>query len=390
MPFTAQVFARKLRDLRQSLDDTIDVVAAATGIAAESLAALEAGGVTPSGDQVLIIADYFSRDFTWLIDDEAPDPDENATHLLRSEGGQLIPADRHAIAEFIHLCKSEALLEDLLELRTHIPQFSWASARRAGKIPTHKQQGIDCARAFRQWRGLQPNELIPDIFQWMRDAGVRVFRRELQSESAISGLFVRHPDAGRCVLINYSQDIYRQRFSAAHEVGHALMDDNKPFNVSRDADQDATSWIETRANSFASAFLMPPELLSRLATPEQWRRPDKIIDVADRLLVSIPALLSALRRDNVIDEATRTALREQRLRLPVKREPELTGDLSARDLERKQALLRLGLHRSYVLKGLEAHQRGLVSLAKLADIFLVDPSDVGELANLFGTSLHHD
>jgi Zn-dependent peptidase ImmA (M78 family) len=382
MAFTAMGFARKLRDLRGSLDDSLNVVADATGISTDVLTDLEAGAATPSGDQVLILADYFNRDFTWLIEDEAPDPDENASQLLRSEGGELTSLDRHSIAEFVHLCKSQALLEELLEQRPHVAQFSWAPAR--SRTPT--QQGIDCARAFRQGHGLPSNELIPDIFQWLRDVGIRVFRRALRSDSAISGLFVRHPEAGHCILINYSQDIYRQRFSAAHEAGHALMDEGKPFNVSH-TDNSDSGWIEGRANSFASAFLMPPELLAILGTPEQWCRPEKIIYAADRLSVSIPALLSALRRDNLIDEATRTNLREQRLQLPEKREPELAGGLSTRELERKQAMLRLGLHRSYVLQGLEAHHRGLISLAKLADMLLVDSSDVSDIASLFGTRI---
>lgn len=380
-------FAQKFNDLRQSFEVTLETIADATGIGVAILQELETGSIPPTGDQVLILADYFRRDFAWLIQDEAEDPDANATRLFRTESQKLSQGDRHAIAEFIHLCKSQALLEELLEQKQQIARYSWPPPQ-GFKKPTHKQQGIDCAEAFRRWHKLPATENIADIYQLLRDSGLRVFRRALPPGSAISGLFINHPDAGRCILINFSEDIYRQRFSAAHEAGHALMDEGEPFNVSTESDS-GNNWVEMRANSFASAFLMPGELLKQMWRPEQWRQPDRIIDAANRLSVTIPALLSALRRENLISEETRSELKDMWLRLPEKREPELGEQLSPRERERKQTLLATGLHTKYVDQGLEAHRRGLISLGKLAEMFLVDPQDVGELAALFGRTLQH-
>ncbi|MEO5336628.1 MAG: XRE family transcriptional regulator [Magnetospirillum sp. WYHS-4] len=382
MAFTAQRFAGKLRNLRESFGNSLTEVASATGIGTQALQALESGTATPTGDEVLILADYFKREFPWLIDDDAVDPDENMTLLLRSEGGRLAAADRHAIAEFLHLCKSQALLEELLEIRPAVAEFKFLV-----KGGYFKGQGIDCAQAFRKWHQLPVNGIVPDIFDWLRGAGLRVFRRPLPN-SPISGLFVRHPEVGKCILINASEDLYRQRFSAAHEAGHALLDADKEFNVSSQADDGSIDRTEIRANSFASAFLMPPEILKMLGTQDQWLRPEKIVDAADRLSVTIPALLSALVRDKIIDEAARFNLRNMRLRLPEKREPELDG-LTGRQLDRKKALLATGLHSKYVQQAFEAHRQGLISSAKLAEMLLVDPSEVVELASLFGTSLHH-
>jgi len=71
MAFASQGFAQKLQSLRESFGNTLDEVAAATGI---KLQALEIGTPTPTGDEVLILADYFKREFSWLIDDEDSDP----------------------------------------------------------------------------------------------------------------------------------------------------------------------------------------------------------------------------------------------------------------------------------------------------------------------------
>lgn len=382
MAFTAKRFAQKLKDLRESFGNTVDEVADATGIQSQALLDLENGTITPTGDEVLILADFFKCEFPWLIEDDAINPDENAVLLLRSEGGRLAATDRHAIAEFMHLCKSQALIQDLLELHSNTDEFQ---IKVRGTY--YKRQGVECAREFRRWHHLPPNSVIPDIFQWLRSAGLKVFRRELLN-SPISGLFIHHPEAGRCILINSSEDPYRQRFSAAHETGHALMDTEKGYNISDKSDSTSYDLTEIRANSFASSFLMPPELIKMIGTPEEWQRPEKVQEAAELLFVSVPAILSALVRDKVIDQNTRAYLRNMNLRLTDKQEPELIG-FSGRELKRKAGLLAIGLHSTYVSQAFEAHHRGLISAAKLAEILLVDPSEVSELATLFGVSLRH-
>ncbi len=379
MPFTTQKFSQKLSNLRQSFGNSFKDVSNATGIPIQSLQGFESGGKTPSGDDILILSDFFKCEFAWLIEDDELNPDENIISMLRSESRRLATTDRHSIAEFLHLCKSQALLEELLEIKPKTSGFRFTP--RGNFYIGH---GQECARSFREWHKLPTNAIIPDIFQWLRDAGFRLFRRALPN-SKISGLFVRHPYAGYCILINFSEDIYRQRFSAAHEIGHALMDADIPFNVSDPLDDSSHKFREIRANSFASCFLMPNELLTKLGTSEQWRQPDKIEDVAHKLSVSVPALLSALKRSNLLDEQTRSSLRKLELRLPQKNEPELRGNLTNRQFERKQALLATGLHADYVSIAFEAHRRNLISLAKLADILLVDIRDVVELADIFGT-----
>lgn len=383
MAFTIQGFARKLRSLRESFGHSVAEVADNTGIGTQALQALEAGTVSPTGDEVLIIADFFRQDFSWFIDDQAENPDENMTLLLRSEGGRLTASDRHAIAEFVHLCKSQALLEEMSGHRLVGGEFAFTP-----RGSYYKGHGIDCAKALREYHKLLPNAVIPDIFDWLRKSGLRVFRRALPS-STISGLFVRHPEAGRCILINYNDDIYRQRFSAAHEAGHAILDADKPYNVSDMNDADSNELVELRASTFASCFLMPPELLKMFGDADQWRRPEKVAEVAGRLFVSIPALLSALKRDKILDAQAITAIKDSYPRLPSKQEPELMGDYTALQLERKKALMASGLHASYVQQVFDAHRHGHISLAKVADMLLVEPGDVSDIATLFGTSLRH-
>jgi hypothetical protein len=85
-----------------------------------------------------------------------------------------------------------------------------------------------------------------------RSIGIHVFRRRFDN-SSISGVYVKHPVAGSCVLVNYSEDIYRQRFTAAHQAAHAISDQDEEVIVSFVlANNDLR---EVRANTFAPSFL---------------------------------------------------------------------------------------------------------------------------------------
>jgi Zn-dependent peptidase ImmA (M78 family)/transcriptional regulator with XRE-family HTH domain len=381
MPFSPDQFAAKLLELRTSFGASSEDVSTATGLSPSRLSMLETGQTSPTGDEILIVATYFSCDFSWLIEDNAENSDANLRVLFRIEGERISSADRRSIAEFIALCKNEAFLDDVLGHRHAPSNFEFIPK---GWKETDK--GRNCARDFREAHRLPLNAYIPDVFDWLRSAGFRVFRRSLIS-SPISGLFVEHPIAGKCILVNYTEDKYRQRFSAAHEAGHALMDAGKEFNLSGPEDYSSGSLNEMRANAFASAFLMPPELLQKLGSPADWNRPDKIVDTADRLWVSIPALLSALRSAGLIDDHTREAMKGKMLRLPEKREPELSGDLSPRQFERKEALLRVGLHQAYVGRCFEAFKQNEISMGRLSEMLLVDASEIAEIAAVFHVSI---
>ena len=101
-----------------------------------------------------------------------------------------------------------------------------------------------------------------NLYQELRKIGIHIFRMELNN-SGISGLFIRHPRAGKCVLINADENIYRQNFTLAHEIGHALMD-GIDFNVSLSNEDKSSQFRESRANAFASNFLLPKNIISKI------------------------------------------------------------------------------------------------------------------------------
>ena len=128
--------------------------------------------------------------------------------------------------------------------------------------------------------------------------------------SSISGVMIRHPEAGRCILVNYDEDVYRQRFTAAHELAHALMEDSE-FNVS--LTRDGSNLMEVRANTFASHYLVPPAfarvVLSRIATWDDIA----ITEWAKRLKVSTEVLRISLKDMGIIDNIIFNQLKGSRV-----------------------------------------------------------------------------
>lgn len=379
MAFTARAFGRKLTTIRTAFGQDRETLALSSGIGADRLVVLEEGGAEPTGDEVLILADRFKKNFRYFLVDDASDPDADVEFLFRHNGDDLPPADRVAISEFVYLCRCQATLEREMGRRPLHPGFQFR--------PTSTYfigHGRRCAAELRRHLGLNDNEVIRDVFASMRSMGFKVFRRRLEN-SNISGLFMRHPEAGPCVLVNLAEGMARQRFSAAHEWGHGLMDD-KPIILSTIGEWSSTDLVELRANTFASDFLMPPAVLSSVG--ERWNDPKVVSDWADRFRVSVPALLTALVAAKLITREKREELRSA-VRPPEPPDPELEG-VNPTQLQRRRLLLERGISAEYVHLCFDAFSRKLISFGLLCEMLLSSESGVQDIAQVFGQSIYRD
>jgi Zn-dependent peptidase ImmA (M78 family)/transcriptional regulator with XRE-family HTH domain len=380
MAFTAKEFGRKLATIRTAFGQDREALARSSGIGSDRIALLEAGGAEPTGDEVLILADRFKKNFRFFLADGASDPDAQVEFLFRTSGDDLPPADRIAISEFVYLCRCQATLERDLGRRPSHPGFEF---RATGKFL--KGHGQKCAADLRRHLGLKDNEVIRDVFGSMRSMGYKVFRRRLEN-SNISGLFMRHPEAGPCVLVNLAEGMARQRFSAAHEWGHGLMD-GEPMVLSTIGEWTSNDLIELRANTFASDFLMPPAILSSVGS--QWNDPKIVSDWAERFRVSVPALLTALVAAKLITREKREELRSA-ARPPEPPDPELEGVTNPTQLRRRRLLLERGISVEYVHLCFEAFSQDLISFGLLCEMLLSSAAGVHEIAQLFGRSIYRD
>jgi Zn-dependent peptidase ImmA (M78 family) len=370
----------KLAKYRGQLKESIVEVATATGIDSARLTSLEAGQAEPTGDEILILADHYRCDFKFFISNEQVAPFEQTETLYRAHGADFTKEDRRAVQDFLYLCETEAFL--MLELGQRTRAFDFT--------PTgtfFKAHGADAAARLRAALGNSDREVPRDVYAEFRSVGVHMFRRKL-GNSNISGLFVLHPVAGKCALVNYSEDIYRQRFSAAHEMAHAIFDSAQGASVSY-TKPGQRDMLEVRANRFASCFLMPPAFLDNLPDPARWSDADAIRWASD-LRVSCDALGIALKESQLIDEATSERFRRLRVPREAKIDPELPETLNATSRERKARLLEVGLSDFYVGLCFEAYSRGAISVGRLAEALLCSQGELGELASIYGRTLRGD
>lgn len=373
-----QVLGLKLLRYRDQLTQTLDEVAISTGIGAERLGLIETGQAEPSGDEILILADHYRCDFKFFISNDKVAPFDQIETLYRAHEHEFSKQDRGAVQEFLYLCDTEAFLME--ELGRRPVEFSFQP------VGLHfKSHGEKAAVALRKTMGHDDRQVPRDIYAEFRSIGVHVFRRKL-GNSNISGLFILHPAAGKCVLVNYSEDVYRQRFSTAHEMAHAIFDSEQKQGVTLHR-YEGHDMREVRANRFASCYLMPPEFLRRLPSPSGWSEADAQ-KWANALRVSCDALGVALREAGRVDSQTSSKIRAFRVPKESKIDPELPESLTGAQRARKAVFLERGLSNHYVGLCLDAYSQGVISLGRLSEALLCGHGELTELASLYGRGVH--
>ena len=378
MSFDLNLFSSKILKCRKNLDLKINEVAQKLGINIDRLISLEEGKTLPTGDEILIFSDFYKQDYQFFITNQYKSALEQVQILYRRHGDAFSKKDRWAIQEFIYLCECEQLAYDAIKKEFDTFEF----------VPTGDYfiaHGIEAAKLLRTNFNLQSNSLIHNAYQLFRKLGIHIFRRRLDN-SSISGLFIMHPIAGKCILINYDEDIYRQNFTIAHEVGHALFDNKDEVNIS------FTKWNvkdlkETRANAFASNFLMPPAAFFEIKNIN-WNK-DVLLNLARQMKVNTLPLLIALKGSKIISNSLYEQLKIYKIPMNEKVDPELIG-LSEKRYKVKSELMEKGLSEYYIKVCYDAYDQGFISAQRLSEMLLVDMSELTNIMDLFNLQLKYN
>jgi Zn-dependent peptidase ImmA (M78 family)/transcriptional regulator with XRE-family HTH domain len=133
---------------------------------------------------------------------------------------------------------------------------------------------------------------IPDVVNTLEQHGI-VCARYHAGTHAVDAFSVPFPDWPVVILGDDKAKKDRERFSAAHELGHLVM---------HGPEYAGTKLIENQAHSFAAAFLMPAEeIRSELPSGPAW---SELLMLKRRWGVSIGALLMRARTLDVMPEST--------------------------------------------------------------------------------------
>lgn len=379
MPLDQALLSEKLKKYREQFQLTIAELSESTGIDEQVLTAYENQEKVPIGDEILILTDFYKcDDYMFFISNERLAPFEQTETLFRRHGNEFSKEDRWAVQEFLFLSACESFLLKALEVPLR-PTFNFSK-----RTHIHKRNGIEAAAALRDLLDY-PDHVVPmNIYEDFRGIGIHTFRRVLKN-SKISGLYIKHPVAGKCILINYSEDVYRQRFTAAHEAAHAILNDDENGVLVSFKGQER-DYVEVGANYFASHYLMPPAFLRSIPDAYTWDQ-EKALVWANKLKVSTEALAYALSNANLINKETEKMIKAVRVKKELKNDPELSGELAPNSLRRKQELLKKGLATYYVKLCFEAFRRRIITEARMAEMLLVSQQELYEIAELYNERL---
>ena len=190
--------------------------------------------------------------------------------------------------------------------------MTWHDRRKAVLEGTARAAEVHEQLSLRN--GLKDGRAPIDVFQVIMEMNVGFLFRPLDK---LLGAFLPAPVGG--ILVTTQRDLYVQRYTAAHELGHFLLnheaslDDESLIGFAARGDSRG-DLQEVAADAFASEFLMPRWLVAAHVRRQQWTAdalstPATVYQLSLRLGVSYQAMCWALAGHRAIarGEAQRLA-----------------------------------------------------------------------------------
>lgn len=244
-----------LREMRIKSGFTQEEVAQILDIPRPAISQIEKGKRAVKSDELYKMAQLFSKPlsfFETIMEGKTLEESGALAVLLRAE--TLKEEDKVEIKKGYDLYQKYHELETILDIKKDF--FAGID------LPTPRnkldaiRQGERLAVIIRsQLRlGLAP---IRNIAALLTSQGIRIIACKFKGD--MSGAFIFDESLGSCILVNIKHPASRQTFTIAHEFCHTLIDRNKIAQV--DFIDPGDDPLETRANVFASHFLMPNDAL---------------------------------------------------------------------------------------------------------------------------------
>jgi Zn-dependent peptidase ImmA (M78 family) len=180
--------------------------------------------------------------------------------LLRSNREHLNPAGR---GELNILDGVLELYVDLLDELKFEPCAMLESPFGPVDARAQKAEAEYAARRTRSWMSSEVASFADPLEAVNRVAMVFQLPMGTELDSAPSGFFFKHPQAGLSIAVNSDMTLGRQHFSVAHELAHALFHSQSLSGiVSPAVIPSRVDGRERFANQFAVEFLMPADAVT--------------------------------------------------------------------------------------------------------------------------------
>lgn len=319
------------------------------------------------GDHLLTVARFLRVDFRRLLFESWAKEREPILNLLKSQ--EFSPSDRFAIQEWVQMAEWKRMLEHRLGLPAK------ETMRYLFEAPKNHPDMVEQATyaAGRERERLNLGGEPVNIFGLLNHVGVSVFRRKLE-DPRISSLFFRHPSAGMTVLVNRVEDHSRERFSAAHEYAHILLDPDIPLHLTR---LGGGEWFEARANVFAANLLLPASAFEGLEK-SLVDDPDRLVEtcqaLAQKYLVNgMVALMRFIELGWIPQERIPSLMSRPELRTPLVPpfDPVLPFKLPDDKKKAFEPLGNRGISWEYMSLVCKAYREALISRAKMGELLFM-------------------
>lgn len=385
MSFDFKLLGKKLKEARESLMMDASESAAFINLSERDYLQVEKGELEIQGDEIILLAKLFRRNFRYFVTGDYPSAESQINELFR-QNSSLSRLDRISIQEFVQLCEYKHYFENLLDIKKDVPK-DYSKLKFGTQI--HKEQGIQAAYMERERLGIKDGS-ISNIYSLLRRQKIHIFRQKLE-DSNISGVYIKHPIAGHCILINYEEDVYRQNFSVAHEYAHVLFDSKSEQSIT--FHNNKRNYIETRANNFASHFLLPEQDFNKYPRPMNEENFDEIVlNMLNTFKVSRWVVLIRMSEKGWITENKKnTILKSNKYISPrgYMDDPELSS-LSPQSQHIAKKLIIKGVSREYMEICRNVYNDGLVSYAKIMESFQINYEEAIKIMNLWQIYLEVD
>jgi Zn-dependent peptidase ImmA (M78 family)/predicted secreted protein len=186
--------------------------------------------------------------------------------------------------------------------------------------------------AFRVRERVEDGDGAVDVFGAITDLGVSLLFRPLDG---LLGACLRLPDIGAGVLVTTRRGLHMQRFTAAHELGHFVLEHDGSFDreIRFPGQTENRDLKEIAADAFAAEFLMPKWLFKHHAKRHGWMTqqlvdPLNVYQLSLRMAVSYDATCLGLLAHKILDSTAVNGLRKV---APKKTKQRILGEIAPDD-----------------------------------------------------------
>ncbi|MEZ4296158.1 MAG: XRE family transcriptional regulator [Polyangiaceae bacterium] len=304
------ILGQRLQQARKASGYTQQQVAERLSVARTTIVAIEKGERQPRPDEVVALAALYRQSVSELL--RRQEPLQTVSLQFR---GEIAPEHRAKLEmRCLQHAEDYVFLESLRGARMHAllpPELPIGSnPKRDGRLAAEDERR-------RLGLGEAPIASLRDLLE--ERLGVRFFLLFGLEDRRISGVYFHERTAGPVVCINMQHHWHRRRWTAAHELGHALSSRFKTEVLTDDNESRAMprrSAEEVFADSFARCLLIPTAAVERMVRARKQERNGKFLvsdidEFAHTYGVSFEAMCRTLEEEELVRSGTSEFVRSQ-------------------------------------------------------------------------------